>query len=159
MHVINRDNHEEAADAIRDILMLYVDMADGTAAFGHAASVFIRFDPLKFVDAEVVDDGYSYVDLDLLRAGSAVAILCNLYDLWCEEQSLSGNTYSKRIQLALAEGRLARMPDIEAVLREAILRDEMPVEDPWLEQAVVPIYRKYVLGFFSRLATSDRYAD
>lgn len=157
MHVIGGENYLEAAEAIRDILMLYVDLTDTTAGFGHNADVHIRFDPIKFVDAEVKTDGYYYVDLDLLRAGSAIAIVCVFYDLWSEEQPLSGNSMSARYEIALSNGRLARFPDIETVLREAIARNQMPLDDPWFERALIPIYRKYVLEFFARLASTDRH--
>lgn len=156
MHLINRANYEEAVDAVKDILMMYVDLTDNTAGFGHAANTYIRFDPLKFVDAEVVDDGYYYVDLDLLRSGSAIAILCEFYDLWCEEQPLVGNPRSRRFELALNEGQLKRFPDIEAAIRDALFRTDMTLDDPWFDTAVHPIYRKYVVSFFDRLASSDR---
>ncbi|MDP3736185.1 MAG: hypothetical protein Q8R02_02280 [Hyphomonadaceae bacterium] len=136
--------------------MMYVDLADHTAGFGHAADVYIRFDPLKFIDAEIETDGYHYVDLDLLRLGSAIAILCLFYDLWCEEQALVGNPGTARFEIALATGRLARFPDVEAVISEAMLRPEMAIDDPWFDTAVAPIYRKYVVSFFGRLASSDR---
>jgi hypothetical protein len=155
MHLINHTNYAAAEEAVRDILMMYVDLADHTAGFGHAADVYIRFDPLEFVDAAIEGDGYHYVDLDLLRSGSAIAILCGLYDLWCEEQPLVGNPLSTRLELALTEGRLSRFPDIEAVIREAFLRREMALDDPWFDTAIAPIYRKYVLSFFGRLASSD----
>jgi hypothetical protein len=156
VHLITNDNHEEAADALRDILMMYVDMAAGYAGFGHASDVYVRFDRLKFVDAE--DDGKAaYVDLKLLRAGSAVAIMCFFYDLWCEDQHLSG-PHVRRYEEALEQGRLRSFPDIEQVLREAISRRYIPFEDDWFEEAVSPIYRKHVLGYFQSLAQRDRSA-
>jgi hypothetical protein len=156
MHVIDSENYLEAAEAIRDILMLYVDLADSTAGFGHAADWPIRFDPIKFVDSVVKTDSYDYVDLNLLQAGSAIAIICMFYNLWCEEQPLKGHPLSERYEAALLAGRLARFPDIEVVLREAVARNQMPLGDPWFERALIPIYRKYVLGFFARLACADR---
>lgn len=156
MRLINHTNYLEAEEAVRDILMMYVDLADHTAGFGHAADIYIRFDPFEFIDAEIEGEGYYYVDLDLLRSGSAIAILCGLYDLWCEGQQLVGGPLSTRLELALTGGRLSRFPDIEEVIREAILRREMTLDDPWFDTAVAPIYRKYVLSFFGRLASSDR---
>ena len=154
MHVIGNDNHEEAADAIRDILMMYVDMAASYSGFGHAVDVHIRFDPLRFVDAQV--DGNACLDLDLLRAGSAIAILCQFYDLWSEENPLAGHPRTERFELAVHQGRLRAIRDVEAVILEAISRNEMSLEDPWFEEAVAPIYRKYVLGLFQRLSECDR---
>jgi hypothetical protein len=158
MHVIGKHNYEEALDAVRDILMTYVDLADATAGFGHNANVYVRFDPLKFVDAMVEDEGVYFVDLDLLRAGSAIVILCAFYNVWIEEQELDGHPLTREFQAAVGEGRLARFPDIEGVITEAIRRNGAPLEDQWIEEAVAPIYRKYVLGFFAKLATEDRSA-
>jgi hypothetical protein len=158
MHVIGEHNYEEALDAVRDVLMTYVDLADSTAGFGHNADAYIRFDPLKFVDAEVENAGYYYVDLDLLREGSAIAILCAFYNVWTEEREIDGNPLTKEFQAAIVEGRLARFPDIEGVITEAIRRNGARLEDQWIEEAVAPIYRKYVLGYFARLAVEDRSA-
>jgi len=81
MHIVGEGNYQEAVNAVRDILMTYVDLAEATEGFSHNADVYVRFDPLKFVDAEVEDKGTYYVDLELLRAGSAVAILCAFYNI------------------------------------------------------------------------------
>ena len=154
MHVITKDNYNEATDAVRDILMMYVDMANSYAGFGHASDVYIRFDRLKFVDAR--DDGNAaYVDLELLRAGSAIAILCFFYDLWCEEQRLSG-PHTKQYEEAIKLGRLEAFNDIEKVLKEAVRREYVALEDGWFETAVAPIYRKYVQGYFKALGKNDR---
>jgi hypothetical protein len=157
VHVITELNSGEAQDAVRDILMMFADMAASYAGLGHASNVYIRFDPLKFVD--VIDDERAfYVDIDLLRSGSAVAILCEFYDLWCEEQSLAGHARTTRFEVALNEGRFGAFPDIEHVLRTAVARNVLPLDDPWFEEAVLPIYRRYVLGLFARLAAQDRHA-
>jgi len=156
MHIIGIQNYQKAEDAVRDILMMYVDLADATAGFGHNADVYVRFDPLKFVDAEADDGGSSYVDLELLRSGSAIAILCAFYDAWIEEQKLEGHPLTKRFQDAIEAGRLNRFPDIEGVILEAIRRNCAPIEDQWMDDAVRPIYRKYVIGYFARLARQDR---
>ena len=156
MHIIDADNYHEAQDAVRDILMMYVDLADATAGFGHNADVYIRFDPLKFIDAGVEDAGTDYVDLELLRSGSAVALLCTIYNIWTEEQELHGHPFLERVQAAIKDGRMGQFPDIESVIVEALRRNSAPIEDMWIEDAVAPIYRKYVLGLFSRLARRDR---
>ena len=155
MHLITSGNYQEAQDAVRDILLMYADMASGYAGFGHASDVYVRFDPLKFIDAESDEKAY-YVDVELLRSGSAVAILCAFYDLWCEEQPLAEHPRTKRYQDALEIGRLRQFPDIEAVIRAGIARNVMPLEDDWFDEAVRPIYRKHVLGQFGRLALADR---
>lgn len=122
--------------------------------FGHASDCYVRFDRLKYVDAK--DDGNAfYVDLDLLRAGSAIAILCFFYDLWCEEQRLSG-PHTKQYEEAIMLDRLKAFSDIEDVLKEAVRREFVALEDDWLETAVAPIYRKYVQAYFKALGNRDR---
>jgi len=154
MHVITKENYKDASEAIRDVLMMYVDMAEATSGFGHSCDVYVRFDRLKFLDAQ--DDGEAvYVDLDLLRAGSAIAVLGFLYDLWSEEHRLSGS-HTARYEQAIRDGRLSSFPDIEVVVREAISRDYILLADNWFDEAVAPIYRKYVLGYFQSLAQQDR---
>lgn len=157
MHLITNDNHEEALDAVRDVLLMYEEMASDYEGFGHAVDIYVRFDPLKFIDSETDGKAY-YVDMDVLRSGSAVAILCAFYDLWCEEQSLSNHPLTTRYQDALEAGRLRQFSDIEEVIRAAIARNAMPLEDSWFDEAVAPIYRKYVIGLFARLAACDRSA-
>lgn len=158
MHTVTKDNYEEAQDAIRDILMMSVDMAESTSGFGHAVDVHIRFDPLKFVDAEVAAD-VVWVDIDLLRSGSALAIVAFFYDMWCEFDAVDVTDQAgsdHRYKVAVEMGRLHHSPDVEAVVREALNRNHMAQDDPWFERAVQPIYRKYVLGYFRRLSAMDR---
>ncbi|MBP2158779.1 MULTISPECIES: hypothetical protein [Asticcacaulis] len=151
MHIVTQENYEEATDAIRDIFMMYHDMT-GYSGFGHSNTVYLRFDPLRFIDAQS-DEKAFYVDMDLLRTGSAIAFLSHLFDTW-----LGGEiTFASKAQRqALEAGRLAAFPDIEAVAREALTRGHMPLEDGWFDEALQPIYRKYVLAFFKDLSECDR---
>lgn len=156
MHVITEANYSDATDAVRDVLLLFADLAESYAGFGHASDVYIRFDPMQYVDA--VSDGKAYyVNLALLRSGAAVAVVCAVYDLWLEGQSLASNAYGKRVMAALDNGQFRAFEDIEQILRLAFERDSIELTDPWFEQAVIPIYRTYVLDYFRRLASADRY--
>ena len=158
MHTVTAENYQEALEATRDILMMFVDMAEGSSGFSHAVDVAIRFDPLKFVDAELADD-VVWVDIDLLRSGSAVAILAYFYDMWCEFEAVDVPhpvVNDNRYKEAVESGRLHYSPDIESVAREALKRNEMTLEDPWFDEVVQPIYRKHVLGYFRRLSEMDR---
>jgi len=158
-HQITLENYDEAQEAVRDILMLYVDMAESYSGFGHAVDVNVRFDPLKYVDAEVVvPEGYAPpVDIDLLRTGSAIAALCYLYDLWCEFDMVDVPSGSA-IKTGVEAGRLSLVPDVEAVAREALRRNKMPQDDPWFDEAVEPIYERHVIGYFERLSRMHRRA-
>ncbi|WP_299172971.1 hypothetical protein [uncultured Brevundimonas sp.] len=153
-HTITNENYGEALDAIRDILLLYVDMAESYSGFGHATDVNVRFDPLKFVDAELINPtGYApLVDIAFLRTGSAVAILCSLYDEWCEFEAVVGQQFKDAIQA----GRLRLVPDIDRVAREALERGDMRLEDPWFDEAVEPIYQRHVVGYFEALSKMHR---
>ena len=155
MHTVTLENYEEAQEATRDILTMFVDMAESYSGFGHAVDIALRFDPLKFVDADLSPD-VVWVDIDLLRSGSAVAVLASLYDLWCEVEAVDVPHRNRLQKEAIEAGRLHHSPDIEAVAREALRRDRMPLEDPWFEEVVQPIYRKHVLGYFRRLSEMDR---
>lgn len=158
MHVVTSENYEEALEATRDNLMMFVDMAESYSGFGHAVDVAIRFDPLKFVDAKLADD-VGCVDIDLLRSGSAVAILAFFYDMWCEFEAVDVPHpvgHDHRYKEAVERRRLDYSPDVEAVAREALKRNEMALGDPWFDEAVQPIYRKHVLGYFRRLSEMDR---
>jgi len=152
--VITPAQADEALQAIRDILLLYVNMAEAYAGFGHAVDCNLSFDPLRFVDATLdTPPGYApVVDLDLLQAGSAVAVLCALYDEWCEFETVTGGRYRE----AILTGRLSAAPDIEQVARTALGRGDIPLEDAWFDTAVEPIYRKHVIGYFARLAEQVR---
>ena len=155
-HVINTENYQDALDAIRDIRFLYVEMAESYSGFGHASDVNINFDPLKYVDAELDNPpGYApLIDMDFLRNGSAVLILCRLYDEWCEHDAVYGSRYKDAIE----GGRLHFTPDVETVAKEALRRGQIPVEDPWLDAAVEPIYQRYVVKYFGRLSLMHRRA-
>lgn len=155
MHVITAENYGEATDAVRDILLMYVDMASSYLGFGHAVDVAIRFDPLKFVDAEVDAPNQYLVHLDLLRAGSAVAVLCYLYDCWCEHEEFSG-PFVERCKAALKAGRFRRVPDIEKVASEALSKERLSLDDPWLDEVLEPIYKQHVLQYFAQLAACER---
>ncbi|MDB5440972.1 MAG: hypothetical protein JWM33_3399, partial [Caulobacteraceae bacterium] len=155
-HVLNLENQQDAIDAVRDILLLYVDMAQSYSGFGHASDANVRFDPLKYVDAELDNPpGCSpLVDMDFLRSGSAVLILCRLYDEWCEHEDVHASHYKEAIE----DRRLRFTPDVEAVAREALRRGQMSPEDPWFDEAVGPIYQHYAVEYFERLSRMHRRA-
>lgn len=155
MHTITPENYEEAQEATRDILKMFVDMAESYSGFGHGVDIALRFDPLKFVDADLSPE-VVWVDIDLLRSGSAVAVLASLYNLWCEFEAVDVPHLGSHQKEAIEAGRLHHCPDIEDVAREAFRRDRMPLEDPWFDEVVQPIYRKHVLGYFRLLPATFR---
>jgi len=155
MHVINEDNHLEANQALRDILFLYTDLAESYDGFGHGIDTG-SFDPYRFLDADT--DGYVSPDqLGLLRQGSAVALLCGFYDFWNEAERVNvAHPWVDRLRTALEQGRFRYCPDIGDIIHEAFERD-LRDDDPWLHEAVSPIYDKYIREYFSRLGAGRRH--
>ncbi|AKH15713.1 hypothetical protein [Deinococcus soli (ex Cha et al. 2016)] len=51
MRTLTCHDHQEASQALRDILFLYVEMAESYAGFGHAVDTG-TFDPYQYLDAE-----------------------------------------------------------------------------------------------------------
>jgi hypothetical protein len=155
-HEITFDNYKDAEEAIRYILMMYVEMAEAYSGFGHAIDVNIPL-ALKYVDADLITPAGTapLIDLDLLRIGSGIGLLCFVYDFWSEHDSVNLPRDSE-IRSAIEGGRLAFVPDVERVAREAIQRDYLPQDDPWFDQAVEPIYQRYVVGYFERLSRMHR---
>ena len=155
MQVITPENRHEALGALREILLLYVSLAENLG-FGDSVDADIRLDPLFYVDAEMNNRGYApLLDLDLLRTGSAIAALCILYDSWSGEWPVD-NRLTQGIKQALIEMRFRHVPDVQAVMVEAFRRNEMPLDDLWFDDAVAPIYQRHVRGFFERLSKRDR---
>jgi hypothetical protein len=151
--LITRDNIEEANGALAQILLLFVEMAESYSGFGHAADAGIRLDPLKFVDAELERyEGWApLINLDLLRTGSAIAILCSLYDD-CVEDLGQPSRFAEDVRV----GKLRHIPDVEAAALKIIDHFTDWFESPALEEIVEPIYHKYVVGYFERLSRMHR---
>lgn len=149
MHLITRDNYSETGEAVRDILLMYTGVV-GDRMFLHNADWPIRFDPLKFVDAVQVDSSW-YVDVDLLRTGSALAIFAAFYDGWSEEHGVFAFRQTERFAEAIREGRLRHNPDIEAALLEALSGDHASPTDPWFDELSRRLCATHVIAYFRRL--------
>lgn len=151
MHVITNENADELYDAARDVVMMFVDIAE-EGGRPSDSTIWIRFDPLKFVDAR--EDGrFNYGDVELVRTGAALAMLCDFYDNWEEGLALLDER-TKRFAAAVREGRLAKFPDIANVVTEALAREVSGTLGPWFNDAVRSIYHRYVKSYFARLASA-----
>lgn len=155
MHLITQENYPEAGDAVRDILMMYVELA-GDQFFIHNVDVHIRFDPLKFVDARPDTTKVYYVDLDLLQAGSALAIVALFHSFWEEENGVYAGARTEEFKQAIHGGRLAHLPDIEAVLLEFLKGEHADMNDPWFDDATKALIKTRVNPFFRELIPNER---
>ncbi len=90
--------------------------------------------------------------MELLRTGSAIALLCILVTRW-EEMDRPGQLYLQPEYVeAVAQGRLHHTPDVEAPIRSVLERDEVDLDEPWLREGLDSVLRTHVRGFFRRLA-------
>lgn len=151
MHVVNQGNLGEAIDAVRDVLVMYVNVAED-GFIPHNADWAIRFDPLMYVDAVQDSERAYYVDMDLLRAGSAMAMVARYFSAWSEEQGVHAWKDTERYAAAVAAGRLAHLPEIEAVLVEHLSGRHAAADDPWFDEVTPALCETYVRSYFSRLA-------
>lgn len=149
---INIGNYERAAHAIRDILYMYVDLVEGYGGFGHGIDVG-TFNPLDFIDAETVkppEQGYVLgLDLELLHAGSGIALLCALSDALYDHE-VTGDVASPEIQAAKSAflaGRLGHLQNIEKAFALGLGTDELA-----FRRQLTAIFSEYVIGSFARLA-------
>ncbi len=132
---------------------MYVDLAE-SCGFAHGIDAG-SFDPFQFIDAivEVAPEYASPVDIDLLRQGSAIAILCGLYNMWSEFDNVNnGGWWSERLHTAIAQARFEYCPDVEQLLVETFKRNP-GYGDTWFEEKFKPIYKKYVADYFTRLGS------
>lgn len=154
MHVVNQENSRGAVDAIRDILVMYLDVAEDGRII-HNADWPIRFDPLMYVDAVQDSARTYYVDMDLLRAGSALAIVARYFSAWSEDQGVHAWKDTERYAEAVAAGRLAHLPEIENVLIEHLSGRHAAADDPWFDSVMPALCETYIRRYFRRLAAGD----
>lgn len=144
-YTITDENYLEANAAMRDILFMYRDLIESYHGFGHGidTGTFSSFD---FVDTELLEEpSYSLdMDMNLLRQGSAVALLCGLSDFWDEsEGDIAGlGKWGEELRDLLKDGRLDHLP----LAKEAV---EAGLESEDNLRALLPgVYREYVVGYF-----------
>ena len=147
--IIDNDTYNEATDAIRDILLLYIELAN-EGRFMHNLDWSIRFDCLRFVDAEATP-GSCWCDMELLRTGSSIALLCILVNCW-EEMDEPGLLHLQpRHREAVEQGRLRHVPAVEAVVQTVLERGTIDLDKQWLRDDLEAIRPTHVIGFFRPL--------
>ncbi|OQX19650.1 MAG: hypothetical protein BWK76_03940 [Desulfobulbaceae bacterium A2] len=145
---ITSDTLPAAQAAIRDILNLYVDMIRSYGGFGHGLDTG-TFAPFEFVDARLPasPDASADLDLALLHAGAAIAVLCVLADCLDESGTLQGTwPFVVRARVALDAGRFAHLPEIQQALRLAFKGSEEA-----FRAQLARVYHIYVLAYFRQL--------
>lgn len=147
---ITTDNYQEANDAIRDILFMYVDLVESYEGFGHNIERG-KFNALDFIDARVVEsEGYTFaIDETLLFPGAAISLLCDLSDAWDEYETWHVKNWPviNEIQEAYEANRFSHMPDIEKAIELGFGNNEEEFRDQ-----LKVVYKAYVCGYFERIA-------
>ena len=139
-------------DAIRHILYMYRDMAESYGGFGHNIDTSLgRFDAAAIVN--LPDDALArHVvprDVELLRTGAAIALLCDVSDAWDEAGSAAGNGLRLiAARLALQRGRFDAFPDIAKAFALGFGDDESA-----FRRQLAAVYERHVRGYFARLAS------
>jgi len=146
---ITTDNVHEAENAIRDILYMYHDLVRSYKGFGHNIDCG-KFNPLNYIDAVLEEpEGYTFgIDLELLQNGSAVALLCDLVNMWDEFETSDVQAWPiiGQIKAAIASGRLVHMPELKKAIELGLANSE----EAFREEIII-IYQKHVCGYFNHM--------
>jgi len=147
---ITTNNVHEAENAIRDILYMYYDLVRSYKGFGHNIDCG-KFNPLNYIDAVLEEpERYTFaIDLELLQNGSAVALLCDLVNMWDEFETSDVQEawpIIGQIKAAIASGRLAHMPELKKAIELGLANSE-----EGFRKEINSIYQKYVCGYFGRM--------
>lgn len=147
---INEENYPTALSAIRDILYMYYELAQ-EGWFQHNIDTG-TFDPLFFADCWFCESpgGGCSIDVDLLHKGSAVAVLCNLSDIWDETGEIPETEFANQVKHALEDDRFDHLPLAEHTIRLAFQNEEQ------FRESLAEIYKIYVLEFFIKLPRTKR---
>jgi len=146
---ITTDNVHEAENAIRDILYMYHDLVRSYKGFGHNIDCG-KFNPLNYIDAVLEEpEGYKFgIDLELLQNGCAVALLCDLVNMWDEFETSDVQAWPiiGQIKTAIASGRLVHMPELKKAIELGLANSE----EAFREEIII-IYQKHVCGYFNHM--------
>jgi hypothetical protein len=140
------DEYMASQLAIRDILYMYRELCRYRGLFEDFGWEDGEFDPFKFVDI-TEESGLSDDDIRLLREGSAIKILCDVLLGYGQGGYPSHKSeHMQRIEEAFKERRLRFVPELESALGLGLTSAEA------LYAESNQIFRKFVLGYLSRLA-------
>ncbi|AFY73632.1 hypothetical protein Syn7502_01572 [Synechococcus sp. PCC 7502] len=146
---ITTDNVHEAENAIRDILYMYYDLVKSYKGFGHNIESG-KFNPLNYIDAVLEEPiGYTFaVDIELLQNGSAVALLCDLVNMWDEFETsdVQVSPIIDQIKAALVSGRFRHLPEFQKAIELGLGNSEEA-----FRKEIISIYQKHVCGYFNRM--------
>ena len=139
----------DVEESIRHILFMYRDLIESYGGFGHDIDTGLgRFDAPAVIHL-VSGDDIQPRDLELLRIGAAVALLCDLSDAWDEAgDPADGGPRLDAARDALNHGKFQPFPEIAKAFELGFGRDETAFR----EQLAV-VYERYVRGYFAQLAS------
>jgi hypothetical protein len=128
---------------------MYYDLVRSYKGFGHNIDCG-KFNPLNYIDAVLEEpEGYSFaIDLELLQNGSAVALVCDLVNMWDEFETSNVQVWPiiGQIKTALISGRLKHMPELQKAIELGLANSEEA-----FRKEIIFVYQKQVFGYFSRM--------
>ena len=111
----NEGNYETANELIKSILFMYCDIMK-TGEITNDID-YGTFDEIEHVNSTLDKSIENYeIDIDLINIGSAIKMLCIIYELGDQFESIKeayNSEYFIKIKKALAEGKFKHLPDIE----------------------------------------------
>jgi hypothetical protein len=150
IHYITKENHLEAKQATRAILHIY---NEAITSYGNFGLNFItdEFDAFKYIQCQVdITTGQPFgLDLNLLHQGSAVALLCRLYQFSCKfnEKHFIKEAIAEKIIGYLHGGAFDSLP----LAKDAALS---AFEDRDIFKAKLRIiYEEYILGYYRKITS------
>ena len=148
---INEHNYQVANEAIKNILYMYVDLIESYSGFGHGIETG-DFDPysyLSLIDTTINEpEGYTFgINANLLKTGSAIALLCMLSDSWDEFETCNSDwDILNDTKKAFIENRFKHMPDIHQAFELGFGESE----DEFRKQLRI-VYENHVVEYFKYL--------
>jgi hypothetical protein len=144
-------------ESIRHVLFMYRDIIESYRGFGHGIDTGLgRFDAPALINLPETlspDDPIRPEDLELLRIGAAIALLCDVSDAWDETGHAAEEDGSrlKAARDALRNGKLDAFPDIAKAFELGF----GPDETAFREQLAV-VYQRHIIGYFAQLIGNVR---
>lgn len=129
--------------ARQDILAMYADLVRSYGGFGHNINVG-NFDVFRLLDGPILEK--AEIDVNFLRSGAAIALLCLLSDAWNEYKTADVPAWPiiPKIKTAYKAGKFDCIPEIKKAFElgfgnsETLFREQLRL-----------VYEKFVVGYLT----------
>ena len=149
--IIDSQDYEVGNKAMAAVLLLYYHLLD-EGGITNDQTVYVGslgFNGDEFLEVEIrEEDGESLdIDVDLIRKGAIVYLLCELNDVIGElEDEFHQHPHTKKLLAALDRHQDQPIPEVSQILELVSVAE---LDYSRFNDALQSIYRKYVRGFFA----------